>query len=72
MLLDESKQTKSPYTVLDYRNEQNGAFLCRVSDLHGIYLGMITVITGLIDLLVAELNAGSGDGNSAREFEMEK
>jgi hypothetical protein len=72
LLLEESEETKSPYTVLDYRNEQNGAFLCRVTDLKLMYNGMISVISGLIDLLITELRAGSFKTGGPKELEIEK
>jgi hypothetical protein len=72
LLLEESIETKSPYTVLDYRNEQNGAFLCRVSDLKVMYEGMVGLISALIELLLTELDAESVERGATKELEMGK
>jgi hypothetical protein len=59
VLLAKLKKTPTPYVVLDYNEDANSAFICKVADLFELQASIRAYVARQIDLLQTDLERGA-------------
>ena len=57
-LLAKLRKTTTPYVVLDYNEDANSAFICKVSDIFDLQASIRAYVARQIDLLQIDLERG--------------